>query len=322
MSASAIRIQRFGRVGMVVVAVLFGSSLAMADDSYDYDSDSSDSSGDSSSGSAVAETPKRKPATATPATDHDMFVGSFAVGYFGMRGVPIAMNPTVSEDGRGVIGMDASMGEVDAPVVGVRYWLNPTFGLDVGVGLGIRRGSATYDKYERDAEDPTSQPMGFSFEQTTLKQTAFVLHAGLPMALSRQKHYTFQLVPELNVGFSSGTVTFDAEPLPSQQRNPLPGRGEIKTSGFNFDIGVRAGTEVHFGFIGIPNLALQATVGLKYSMRKIKADGGARPPVDPRDPVDAHNKVTYQESSSTVSTTVGDTPWAIFENTISALYYF
>ena len=76
------------------------------------------------------------------------------------------------------------------------------------------------------------------------------------------------------------------------------------------DVGARAGTEIQFGFIGIPELSLQAGVGLALSYDRVKAT----------------NKTT-PETSTTVSqtrlgTSVGDNPWNIFTGNVAALYYF
>jgi len=265
---------------------------------------------------------------AAPATDHDMFVGSFAVGFFGVETVPIAINPKTDDSGT-IYSMSASRGEVRAPVVGVRYWFNRVVGLDFGFGAGIRKGSQTYTMSERPpagsgplGSATDGEPVRYTFEQNLGKQMGFVFHLGLPFALSRQKHYSFIMVPEMNVGFSSGTVTFEEARKPSATEDPRV-RDDIKLSGFSFDAGLRAGTEIHFGFVGLPNLALQASVGFKFSVEKIKADGGSVPPRDETVTTrDAVPKTTYEMSNSEFSTTVRDTPWAIFENTISALYYF
>ncbi|MFW5739376.1 MAG: hypothetical protein ACOC1F_03310 [Myxococcota bacterium] len=258
-------------------------------------------------------------ATATGDTDHDRFVGSFGVGSLGFRRIPIAVNPVVTESG-GVIQMDADSAVVDAPVVGVRYWFDQSMGVDFGLGIRRTSGTATWTMHERQA-DPNAQPNEFTFEQDDVSQTGILIHAGLPIALNTGEHYVFELVPEANIGFSTGTVTFQ-QPVPPSVDTPPVNRDDIKISGFRLDIGARVGSEVHFGFIGIPNLALQASVGLFYSMQKIKADGGARPPTDPSAPADAQPKTTYEESSSDISTTVHDSPWGIFQNTVSALYYF
>ena len=112
------------------------------------------------------------------------------------------------------------------------------------------------------------------------------------------QHHTFQIVPELNLGYGSQTV-----------KAPAGSNGDdTKNSGFRLDIGARAGTEVQFGFIGLPNLALQATVGVYFSYQSITTKTG-------------DNSET-SASATSLSTSVQSAPWAIFTNNISALYYF
>lgn len=299
----------FGRCGLMgaaaAVVLLAGNSVWAAD-------------AEASASASVSGLPS---ASASGGTDHDRFVGSFAVGYLGVRSVPMAVNPTVSENG-GVIMMDAEAGAVDAPVIGVRYWFDQGMGVDFGLGLRKSSGKAKWTMHERNATDPNAAPSEFTFEADAVSQTGILVHAGLPIALNTDKHYVFELVPEANIGFSSGTVKDQAMRLPSATTDPVV-RDDIKLSGFRLDIGARVGSEVHFGFIGVPNLALQASVGVFFSMQKIKADGGARPPADPTvTTADAQPKTTFEASSTDISTTIHDSPWGIFENSVSALYYF
>jgi len=119
------------------------------------------------------------------------------------------------------------------------------------------------------------------------------VHAGVPLALATSKHMTFELIPEATVAFAgnSGNV----------------GAASITYSGFRLDVGARIGGEIQFGFIGIPQLALQATVGLylehdSWGFSTAAASGSA--------------------SSTTFTTSVQGDPWGIFTDNISALYYF
>jgi hypothetical protein len=252
-------------------------------------------------------------------TDHDRFVGSFAVGYFGPRAVPIATDPKVSQT-NGILQMDARMGEVNAPVIGVRYWFTEALGVDFG--FGFRKHSSTVTWSKADYNVPGSPPPGeYEHKEDRVNQTAVLVHAGLPIALSIEKHFVFEVVPEANIGFSSGTIKHQPEQPPSMAARPIAD-GDIKLSGFQMDLGARVGAEVHFGFVGLPNLALQASVGLYLSMAKIKADGGSRAPRSPANPSDERPKTTYQQSSTTITTSVNGQPWGIFENSVSALYYF
>ncbi len=294
----------FGRLGLAnltAAAVLLASSFAFAQEQANVST-------------------SRPGASAFGNTDHDRFVGSFAVGYLGSRSIPIAANPVVNEN-NGFIQMEAEVSSVDAPVIGMRYWFNEDMGVDVGLGIRRTTGSATWTMHQRNPANPASEPVEFEFKTDALSQTGILLHGGLPIVFSKEKHYVFELVPETNIGFSTGTLK--DQPI-QQPVSPTPtvARDDIKISGLRFDLGARVGSEVHFGFIGVPNLSLQASVGLFLSMQKIKADGGSRPPSDPGNPSDAQPKTTYQVSSTEITTSVQDSPWGIFTNSISALYYF
>src|SRR5262249_9249481 len=59
-------------------------------------------------------------------TDHERYIGKFAVGYFGISQLPIALGAP------GGAGLQPDT--VAAPVVGVRYWINRMIGIDGGIG--------------------------------------------------------------------------------------------------------------------------------------------------------------------------------------------
>jgi hypothetical protein len=192
-------------------------------------------------------------------SDHDGVVGHFGIGYMGRRSIVI--DPTVNPE------------TVDAPVIGARYWLDPMLGIDVGVGFLFNGSSRT-------ANNITTDNQGYS---------VFILHGGVPLALAGSKHFSFQVIPELNLGYGSS------------KRG-----GTDDLTALHFDIGARAGAEIQFGFIGIPDLSLQAGVGVALSYDHVKDSG----------PMAA----TYGQTS--FGTSVGDNPWNIFTGNIAALYYF
>jgi hypothetical protein len=133
---------------------------------------------------------------------------------------------------------------------------------------------------------------GATVSQDANAPTAFVIHGGLPIAFASAKHYTFELIPEVNVGYAQMAIT-------DGDRN-----------GLHFDVGARVGTEIHFGFIGIPQLSLQASVGLRVDVNQTK------------DETTTNGVTTKLTSSRTViGTTVYDNPWNIFLGNVSALYY-
>lgn len=197
-------------------------------------------------------------------SDHDAVVGRLAVGYLGRNGVTIAgagINPTV----------------IPTPVIGVRYWLSDMLGIDAGVGFGLTSGSA--------------EQGGMSADGPSWRM--FMIHGGVPIALANAGHFSFQIVPELNLGFAGA----------SQEVAGMT----TKASGFHLDVGARAGAEIHFGFINVPQLSLQGSVGLRMNM-----DSTSQTVMD----------VDSSTSSFSLGTTVGDNPWNIFTSNVAALYYF
>lgn len=204
-------------------------------------------------------------------SDHVNMVGHLGVGYLGRRTVLIA------DPGTG------APTPLDAPVIGIRYWLNPMLGIDAGLGLSLTSGSITQGDVEADK----------------VGSTVVILHGGVPLSLASSDHFSFQIVPELNLGFASATEELDPAP-------------DNELSGFHLDIGARAGAEIHFGFIDIPQLSLQAGVGLYFAMDRVSASN----------PGEADPAVETKDSTTTFGTTLAGNPWDIFTGNISALYYF
>ena len=218
--------------------------------------------------------PGAAPPPPPPGTrDHDLMVGHFAVGYMGFRTMPLA----------NVNGTDGTVANV--PVIGARYWLDPMLGIDAGLGFLFSGGSNKTD------------PGGVSVDRQGY--TVFVLHGGVPLALAGSQHFSFQVVPELNLGFSSSGVA-GAGPMGS----------DVDLSGFHLDVGARAGAEIHFGFIGIPELALQGGVGLAFKWDHTKATAKTNP------------EQSVSTNQTALGTNTGDNPWNIFTGNIAALYYF
>lgn len=207
-------------------------------------------------------------------SDHDQMIGRLAVGYLGLESMSIAAATPGA----------AGPATVNAPVVGVRYWLDQMLGLDLGLGFSSTSSSSELDPPGTEVNGPST--------------TAFIIHAGVPLSLASDQHWSFQIVPELNVGFASGTV----------EDGVGPGE-DLDRSGFHLDVGARAGAEIHFGFIDLPQLSLQAGIGLRYVTETTEASGGSP-------------ETTFKTSSTAIGTTVGDNPWNIFTSNVAALYYF
>jgi hypothetical protein len=210
-------------------------------------------------------------------SDHDAVVGRFGVGYLGSRSVAFP---------DGAPGAVPGIGSVQAPVVGLRYWIDQMIGLDAGIGFSTTSGSTNNGTTTTD----------------DAARTGVMIHAGLPLALAGSGHFSFQLVPEVNVGFSTQNI-----------KDPLgPGSGEIKNSGTTINIGARAGAEIHFGFMGIPQLSLQGSVGVGFRQDSVKIE--AVPP--------AGASTVTERTTTTIATTVNNAPWDIFNTSVAALYYF
>ncbi|GAC1585462.1 MAG: hypothetical protein NVS3B20_15000 [Polyangiales bacterium] len=179
------------------------------------------------------------------------------------------------------LGSDAKKDGVTTQVIGVRYWLQEKLGIDVGLGLDMESGSVTNDG--KSADSPS--------------KLAFTLKGGVPIALMSGKHYTFFVEPGLAFAHAGQT-----------KKDPAV---ETSSSGNRFDIGAGAGAAVYFGFIGIPQLSLDATVGLYADFR-----GGTTKTSAPNSTVES------SFTSTTISTQSAHQPWNIFFTNVAAIYYF
>jgi hypothetical protein len=235
---------------------------------------------------APAESPETAPARKGDdgAPDHVRFVHHVGLMYFNVTALPIAnpvavTGPSAPQPGPGVI----TGSTVSAPVVGVRYWLKDTVGIDVGLGLGF--GGGSQEAVSNGTDTKVDKPSA----------TGFALHGGLPVALYQGRHYSFLVIPQFTVGVAGGTF------------KPGGGAPDQDLSGFLFDIGAQTGAEIHFGFIGVPELALQATIGLSYRRTAFKWKSDVN---------------SASEGTDAFGTNVQADPWAIFTNNIAATYYF
>ena len=195
------------------------------------------------------QTEERPPVAQTePAGDTDHAKVSFGVSFFGVERfqiTPFAL--TTGED---------EAYSLPVTTIGVRLWVTEMIGLDVGLGLGI----------ETSSYDDESTPGGDFLQGERDGAFALRLQVGLPVALKTYQHFNILLIPE--VAFTYGATTYlDSDP-----------DNDINVSAVALDLGVKVGGELQFGFWGVPNLSLQATVGLgfRYASRSL-ADAGQRP---------------------------------------------
>jgi hypothetical protein len=211
-------------------------------------------------------------------TDHGSVVGHFGAGFFGIVAVPVS--------GIGAMGAPNFADDqlVSAPTLGLRWWMMDWLGLEGAVGVGIESGGTSFEN------DMTS---GTTNERTVV---AFAIHGGVPLVIAASKHFAFELVPELNFGFAVGGL--DDESMDN---------ADVDLSGYVFELGGRAGAEIQFGFIDIPQLAIQASIGLHL---RIENRG---------------HSLGDQDTSNThvrFGTSVIGEPWDIFQGNLTAIYYF
>jgi len=169
--------------------------------------------------------------------------------------------------------------DITVPAIVLRYWVNAKVGVDVGVGIGWQGGSVDIG--------------GTSMDKDSV--TGFILQGGLPIALATRRHVSFQIIPSVAVAHGE-----------TSQLSPV-GVGMADFSGTRVDVGARAGFELFFGFIGIPELALNATVGMQFESRVYKLSTMGN---------------TQSDTTLTFTTTVQNNPWDIFAGNVAARYYF
>lgn len=223
-------------------------------------------------------------------TDHEKVVGHLGVGYLGLTQIPIGSG---GGGGGGGGGFSHARATLDAPVIGVRYWMSEKMGIDAG--LGFTMFSSSNDTVNNNVTTSTDGPAA----------VGVAVHGGLPLAFAYARHYKFLLIPEINLGY--------ARRGEKQNGNPAP--PDIVRTGLRIDAGARVGAEIQFGFIGIPELALQASVGLNFRYQNWKSSQDAGPPVVP-------TERSSSDTQTSIGTTVQADPWALFVNNISAIYYF
>ncbi len=197
---------------------------------------------------------------------------STVVGNFGVGFFGVTTLPigTLFDDGMGGAAV-----RISAPTVGIRYWFSESLGLDATLGIGYLNNRA--ESGDTILED--------------LSAFGFAVHAGLPVVFMHEQHYKFLLIPEATLGISDGSS------------------GDVLLKGMMFEIGARLGAEIHFGFIDVPQLSLQGTIGAHLSYESTVLD------VDPDLP-------TTDSSALTFGTSVQAEPWDIFVGAITAIYYF
>jgi hypothetical protein len=167
-----------------------------------------------------------------------------------------------------------------AQIVGVRYWTSDTMAFDIGLGFATVGGST------KSGSTTVDNPSLFGL----------ALMGGVPLTMLSAKHYTFFIEPQLRFGYAQQSI------------KPPGGGDETKNTGYRVVVGATAGAEIQFGFIGIPHLALDATIGLGADIASATSKTGANPETT--------------SSTTGVGTAAFNSPWNIFNSNVAARYYF
>jgi len=174
--------------------------------------------------------------------------------------------------------------------IGLRHWTKrplPPFrnlGWDAGVGLVFRRSSVTSPQAGELQTDDGPALSGFG------------LHLGLPLAVTHHRHATFEVVPEFD-------VIYAREKIPALDA----GGDATEYEGWAARLGARAGFEIYFGFVGLPQLAIEASLGVSLTYDSVKTKVG---------PIERSNRTWG------IQTLRGNEPWSIFTGSVAAMYHF
>ena len=177
----------------------------------------------------------------------------------------------------GVSQVATGAGTLTVPAIGVRYWTSPTLAVDFGLGFGWLGGSTEFSGMSQDKDNIYG----------------FVVQGGVPIAVSTHRHVSFQVIPFAT--FAHGQTASGSAGASTDY------------SGNRIEVGARTGFELFFGFIGIPELALSATVGIQFERHTTSTTSAG---------------LTMSDTTMRITTTVQNTPWDIFAGNVAARYYF
>ncbi len=221
-------------------------------------------------------------------TDHSVVVGHMGLRYFGSTDMP-----ALSFTG----GMAAQGGTQALHTIGMRYWLNNSLGLEAGLGIGFSSGSNTR----------TVQSGGNTMQQSSDNPNFFGLglQVALPIMVAEAKHLSIHVDPYLYLRYGTSGITTGSGT--STTDNTL--------NGVQFGMGANAVAELQFGFIGLPQLGLQAQFGfgLAYANTSFKSVV-----------LSTNDTTTAASSAFGIGTTVGPHYGLtdIITGTVSAIWYF
>ena len=175
---------------------------------------------------------------------------------------------------------------VSVPMLGIRWWTPvPWLGLEFGIGAMVSAAAT---------DVPTANGSNIMDGPTT---TELLFHFSAPLAIASTEHTIVFIAPEFRIGRSTEST--------GDTRNPL--------LSMNYDISLKAGVEVFFSIINLPNLSLEAGVraGLVHEIRTFPVGAPLGGPIQ-----------EGRRTETRFATSLVANPWDLFTSTLAARYYF
>jgi hypothetical protein len=220
-------------------------------------------------------------------SDHESVVHSVSLGLLGLAELPIGVGDPVNAPG----GSRAVPDVLTAPILGTRFWFTSRLGIEAGFGLNMRSGTIKRGANENDGA----------------KALAFAVTVGVPLSLAYGKHYNLLVIPNVGFGKSSATDT----------RNTAEDADDVFGKGTVLEAGLKGGIEAQLGAVGLPGLALQLTLGVRFRYEQLSAN---IPVLDAMGTLQSEYEV--ESTNTAFATSQGSSLGSAVAGTIAALYYF
>lgn len=232
------RLRTLAALGLVTTA---WTTPARADDTNPY--------APGSNGSATGD--------AVEPSDHDDQVGLIALAYHGTRAIPSlatgGSHVVVADDGSATLTVTPDSSTI--PIFGVRYWFTRRIGLDVGAGIAFESGSFAR---RIPNPDPTKDR---TEDGASARSLLLASRVALPISLHAGRHYNLMVIPDVTLGVSRAS-------LPAFQKSTSGEDLDLQLTAVGIGAGARVGAEVSFGFVGVPELSVQAAWGVQLEAMK------------------------------------------------------
>lgn len=221
-------------------------------------------------------------------TDHQVVTGHWGLRYFGAT--PLA---SLAATGTGAASSSVQ-------TIGARYWLNGGLGIEAGLALGFSSGSTTSTVSTGGMTTTTSSDVPNFF--------GIGVQIGLPIMLAEAKHVAIHLDPYLALHYGHSAITTGDASMTNDR----------SLNAFQLLLGANATAELQFGFLGVPQLGLQASIGFGIQFRNNSLTETVTRNSGPR------TDTTTSQSSFGLGTTVGPGYGLadIISGSLSAVWYF